>query len=288
MRGSRKYTLVAGAGLILAVNVLALGGVAYNRSGAPESMLRLTERELRRPHQDWGFDHENSGLALKLQWRVRTEAAGRPQEYYPFSHYSAEPAWLTTAKLGELGVDVSEPIDTERGRRRYAKLPSKEALLVVELEGENHRAALDLARAHAARAAAAASANPADEKLKARSETAAKQLEQEQNATSRLFIVDAGLDLHALRAKYPERSRYAIVQGRIQAGVSGEGKQARLRGYIEALGIDHINVPLELRPVFEGIPAQHDFEARTRRFEAMVAHGRRLEPWLAGARKLQP
>jgi hypothetical protein len=269
MNWSPRYTLAAGAGLILAVNVFALAGVAYNRSGEPESTLRLTERELRRPYQSWGFDRENSGLTLSLQWRVRTEGAEK-ERYYPFMDYYGDPVWLTPAKLAELGVDVSEPLDTERGKRRYQKLPSREVLLVLELDGENHRAALELARARAAREATAA---------------AAKQLQNEEQAASRLFVVDAGRETRALRARYPDRTRYAIVQGRIQPRLSGEGKQARLRGYIEGLSIDHVNVPLELRPVFEGLAVEYGLETPSRRFEATVAHGRRLEPWLAGARK---
>ena len=35
MTWSRKYTLVAGLGLIAMTNAIALFGVVYNRSGAP-------------------------------------------------------------------------------------------------------------------------------------------------------------------------------------------------------------------------------------------------------------
>lgn len=278
-----KRTLVAGAALILGVNVIALTGVAYNRAGEPESALLLTERELFRPHQDWGFDHENSGLALKLQWRVRTDRTGKSEDYYPFVDYYADPVWLTPEKLAELGVDVPVPTDSERGKRRYRKFPAKEALLVLEFDGENYKAALDLARA---RAAAAAPAGTSDRDLISRAESAARQLEAEEKSTTRLFVVDAGKDERSLRAKYPDRTRYAIVHGRIQPTLSGEGKRARLRGHIAGLSIDQINVPLELRPVFEGIPADYGSATPARRFEALLTHGRRLEPWLASARKL--
>jgi hypothetical protein len=286
MKWSPRHTLAAGAGLILAVNAIALAGVAYNRSGEPDSVLRLTERDLRRQYDGWGFARENSGLALKLQWRVRTQDAERTEDFNPFIAYRGEPVWLTAAKLAELGVDTSEPVDTERGKRRYARLTSRESLLVLELDGENHRWALGLARARSARAAAAAAANPGNARLKSRAESAAEHLEDEEKAESRLFIVDAGRDAPPLRAKYPDRARYAIVRGRIQPVIAGQGAQARLGGYIEALAIDHVNVPVELRPVFERASTEYEREAPRGRFEAVVNFGRRLEPWLAAARKI--
>ncbi|MFL6653087.1 MAG: DUF4824 family protein, partial [Sulfurifustaceae bacterium] len=51
---SRKRTLLAGIALIAATNAVALVGVAYNRSGEPSSVLKLTERELALPYS-WGF-----------------------------------------------------------------------------------------------------------------------------------------------------------------------------------------------------------------------------------------
>jgi hypothetical protein len=267
MNWSPKRTLGTGVALILAVNAIALTGVAYNRSGEPESRLLLTERELYRPHQNWGFDHENSGLALKLQWRVRTEAFQKSESYYPFQDRYGHPVWLTPEKLAQLGFDVSSPADRER---RYRKLRAREVLLVLELDGDTYRAALERARIDAREAA--------------NREAAAKRLEHEERTASRLFAVDAGTDIQALRAKYPERSRYAIVHGRVQATLIGEGKQARVRGHIEAVSIEDINVPLELRPVFEGLPPDYGYGTPARRFEALLAHGRRLEPWLASAR----
>lgn len=283
MSWSARHTLGAGAALILAVNVIALAGVGYNRSGEPESTLLLTERELRRPHQDWGFDHENSGLALKLQWRVLADGTHKNDSLYVFMDRYSDPVWLTPGKLAELGVDVSVPPDTERARRRYEKLPAKEVFIVLELNGNTYRAVLERARTNAREAAGAP--KPSDRDMVSRAQAAAKRLEHEEHAATRLFAADAGTDMHALRAKYPDRSLYAIVHGRIQPRLTGEGKDARVRGYIEALSIDEINVPLEFRPVFEGLAPSYDYSTPSRRFEARVNYGRRLEPWLASARK---
>lgn len=281
MNWTPKRTLVAGAILILGVNVIALTGVAYNRSGQPDSTLVLTERELRRPAHDWGFADENSGLALKLQWRVRTEDSGNDESHYLYTHHYGDPVWLTSERLAELGFDVSQPPDTERARRRYDKAPAKEVLIVLELGGDTYRAVVERAR-NQARAAASSSTSG---KSAARAEAVAKRLEHEENWASRLFAVDAGTDAERLRAKYADRTRYALVHGRIQPRLTGEGKRARVRGYIEALSIEEVHVPLEFRPVFEGLAAAHDYATPSRRFEAVVSHGRRFEPWLAAARR---
>lgn len=66
---SRKTTWIAGLMIIVLTNVIALGGVAYNRAGEPDGTLVLTERELRLPYSS-GLARENSGLSLTIEWRT--------------------------------------------------------------------------------------------------------------------------------------------------------------------------------------------------------------------------
>ena len=54
--------LIAGLAIIIATNVVALAGVAYNRSGNPEAQIELTERELAMPHR-YRMNKENRGHA---------------------------------------------------------------------------------------------------------------------------------------------------------------------------------------------------------------------------------
>jgi hypothetical protein len=285
MNWSRMHTTIAGVGLIVAVNAVALLGAAYNRSGEPESVLRLSERELRRPHQQWGFQRENSGLGLKLQWRVTTRRVEKDDgHYYAQFDRWGDPVWLDRAKLAELGIDIPAALD-ERGRRRYEKVTAKEVLLVLELEGEQYRAALARAHERAERLKARAAES---KELRQRAEAAARQLELERSAASRLFVIDAGLDLAALRGKYPDRARYAIVQGRVQPRTGHAATATGFAGYIQAITIDEINVPFGMRAAFDGVATEHGIEMPSLRFEATVAHGRRLEPWLVGATRKTP
>ena len=42
---------IAGLAIIIVTNIVALAGVAYNRSGEPDAVVELTERELGLPYR---------------------------------------------------------------------------------------------------------------------------------------------------------------------------------------------------------------------------------------------
>lgn len=282
---TRNHTLVAGIVLILATNAVALLGVAYNR-GEPESTLRLTERELRLPYS-WGFEKENSGIALTLQWRALAEEG---EDFYglrtSYAGFGGVPDWLDKAKLTALGFDVSKPEDTPQGRMYYDKLLSKDVLLVLELDGPAYRTALARAQRHFQNEQALLKANPGKKEFEVRAKNTKQTLYQEERINSRLFAVDAGHDAAGLRAKYPDRNRYAIVRGQIQPRLGEINHKPKLSAYISNLSITQINVPARYRQIFE--PLQQS--ARTNRYDAAVspykvtmAFGKRLEPWITEA-----
>lgn len=271
---SRRRTLIAGVALILAANALALTGVAYNRSGTPDSVVRLTQRELQLPY-GWFGARENSGITLTLNWR--TPIREMPSAWEP--PMRGAPAWLDKAKLAVLGFDVSQAEDTPQGRLHYGHLLPKEVMLVLELDGPAYQRALEQATRRVAREEAAYAGN---KEAEYRVQAAKSRLQWEEEQSSRLFVVDAGLDRGALRARYSDRSRYAILRGRIRPVLLNEGKQARLGGDVTALDVKQINVSLGFRQVFE------PFFGRERRgpplpYEVTVAFGKRLEPWIVAA-----
>lgn len=101
-------------------------------------------------------------------------------------------------------------------------------------------------------------------------------LAREETQTSRLFVVDAGLDAASLGAKNADSSRYAIVRGRITPTYSSGMRQPpHWRGYVTAIDNYEINAPLEMRRVFARSGASGGM-----RFEATVAFGKRHEPWI--------
>ena len=293
MAWSRRSTLIAGIGLIALTNAVALIGVAYNRSGDPEAVLRLTQRELRTPYQ-WGGNGENSGMELGLLWRQLGEEPGSAGISGDYPSAGGSPAWLDRAKLDELGFDtaVSASAPDSRERRRYEKQLPRDVLLVLELDGPAYRRALERATKYSADEAAKSAANPADKRQGERAKNARTALEWETSGNSRLFVVDAGLDPAALRAKYPDRARYAVVRGRMGLQVTGNQFVPRVAGHIGGLSVGEINVPYELRNLFDGAPLYDapqygsvPGQQKKKPFEATVGFGKRLEPWIIAAAK---
>lgn len=278
---SRRCTLAAGALLILLTNGAALTGVWLNRGGEPESRLTLTERELPLPYR--GYLHkENSGLALRLAWRVANHDA--VDDYYYAQSGGGTPVWLDATRMTGLGFEVPANTTDETARRRYTRQQPREALLVLELAGPAWRQAVERARENLARHEAAAAANADSKEFANRAKNARAALEREENANSRLFAIDIGRDPATLRASYPDRDRYLIVKATVRPQFATRDKQMQPTGHVGALAIDSINVPFEMRAAVETLqarPRRADPAADGGpRYEAVLAIGRRLEPWL--------
>jgi hypothetical protein len=280
MRLTPLKILAAGTALILVVNVVALTGVYFNRSGEPESRMTLSQRELGMPW-GWGLAKDNSGLALGLNWRV---SAGNAAEYSygGLGYHGGTPEWLDEPHMRALGFDVALVAEDTAGRRRFERQLPREVLLVLELAGPAWQQALERARQNAARHEAASLANAGSKEFAEKARRAQEQLKREEGANSRLFAIDAGLDRAALRAKYPDRGRYLILKGTVRPRLATHEKQTRVTGYVSALAVTQINVPHALRPLLEPALRKHKRTAEdpAPHFEAVIAVGQRLEPWL--------
>lgn len=268
-----SYTLIAGSALILLTNAVALLGAAYNRSDDPESQLQLSQRELR--NSNWNAK-DNSGVTLDLKWRIAS-ALQSECDSGSYSDYSRTPAWLNKTKMSELGFDVAKLANTPSdGKNRKEVLP-REALLVLELNGAAYMSELQCDKIKADRAKAIQAREGHSKKQKGETIDAIKSYQIELEENSRLFVIDAGLDLQKLRASYPDRTRYAIVHGLIRPNtVYAEDK--KIDGYVSEMHAEHINVPLNYRQVFE----------KKSLYEVTVAFGKRLEPWVINASKSLP
>jgi uncharacterized protein DUF4824 len=289
MKSLRDKFVWSGIALLATINAVLLGSIVYNRE-TPESTLVLSHRELRVPYV-WGFARENSGLALRIYYRTLPRARDGAS---PVNAYltSGEAEWLDAAKLAELGIDV-RGLAARSGKsdRRGGRDIAKEVLFVLELAGPAYEEALARARRYAESEAKLAAANPGKEEFKCRAEQAAGNVQREEREHSRLFIVDAGLDRETLRARYPDRQRYAIVRGTIQPHTYEQG----VYGDIGRLSIGEINVPQKFRapidppdgPVRRPNPGKQNGCAYTEEarapFSATVVYGRRLEPWIETA-----
>lgn len=287
MKWSRTHTLIAGVGLLALTNAVALVGAAYNRSGEPEAKLRLTQRELQTPYQ-WYGNRENSGLALSLIWRVLNEPSTETEIYrWRYAGTGGTPAWLDKAKMEALGFDTSAPaaFSDLPDRIRYEKQLPREVLLVLEVDGPTYQRSLELAKQYVARAEAKLTSSPGDKNLGTRVNNAREALEWETDRNSHLFVVDAGLEPVALRAKYPDATRFAIVRGQVRPEIFGRNFE-KVRGFVSGLNIESINVPFALRDVFGSTAQLNDIDQRNKApFETTVAFGKQLEPWITSAAK---
>lgn len=283
-RWSRARALLIGLALIVGTNAVVLAGVAYNRSGEPEAVLQLTERELRLRYWSWP-DNENSSIDVHLSWRI---VPVDDPTHLGYVHGNLH--WLQPAQLRELGFDVSGDMQSNEDAQRVSRQPSRRAWLVLEYDGPAYQASLEQARIALERATSLALANAGDDEFERRLKFAQANMEKEQRFDSRLFVVDVGLDPDALRTRYPDRRQYVVVRGRIGMSVQGPPERQRPVARIVDLDVDAIRVPYQYRETVEPLtrtPQATFYDRREPRFRATVNFGQRFEPWIVDLKPMQ-
>jgi hypothetical protein len=249
MKLRRVALPLLGFAVILAVCTGTVLAGLFNRAGQPESALRLSERELELPMDQHSGKLEDAPLSLRLAWRVEsTDRADSPAT--PASATRA--AWITRSALPGLDLPVPSPV---------WPIAYVSTLLVLEFDGSAHARAVSRA------------CDPASPAREARS------CEFETRKSSRLYVVDAGRSLAALRSRYPDRARFAIVPGVIK--LSRDLKTGEIAGYVNGLSIETVQGLEPLRSTL--VPGTGEMlwhrELAGRNFDAVIAFGRRLEPW---------
>jgi hypothetical protein len=111
-----RRALWAAATVLVVSNAYALTMVWANRTGEPEAIVELTERELRLAPTET----ENTAIALVLEWSDPGSGKGQP-------------GWFDKAKLAELGFDCSVPPTVENIRFYRGQAPRR-AYAVLSLE----------------------------------------------------------------------------------------------------------------------------------------------------------
>jgi len=266
--------------ILVATNIVVLSGVASNRAGAPEALITLTERELQLPYRVY---EENSGLALRIKWRVLT----KKEDGSKFVGWRS-PAWLNAEKLKELGFTTDTSASSEDIKDHHKLSIPKEVFIVLENNGDAYREAVKVAEEALEREEGLFKLKRSDKKLRDSFKRAEKQLERERLAESRLFAIDAGLDARQLREKYGDRTRFIISKGLVTSRY-GYDNRKEVFGDIMQLSISSISVPLKYRKMFESILGR-DKSTQDKfgppRYEVELAYGSRLEPWIVSVHLL--
>jgi hypothetical protein len=256
-----KRTFWLGAGLIVVSNVLALGGVFYNRSGEPDSVLRLSERELSMVYNPLRDDSDLAGQVLELEVRV---AKG----------------WVTPDKLTALGFDMGENGTVERRDRI-----ERDGFVVLEQNGAGYQAALAAVELELKQEQDTASSEA--EQTQAQPPSAEYELERLRDVDTRLYVVDADLDAARLRERYPDRSRYSVVRASLRMGWEWERRAPRDLGYLLYVDLADLSVPGQWRPVFSRWhPYDRSAEERNK-VSVELAFGKRFEPWITAAETVE-
>lgn len=279
---SLRAGALIGLALIALVNAVTLGLVAWNRGGEPESVLALSERELRQPWRRSVRQGENSGLDFALRWRVAwvPPKEGDIDEGYEsddgtgYWNYGRQAAWLDEAKLLSLGFS---PDEVKGDNVKFRRESSRPVLLVLEFDGLATRQAIERAHRSEAYALGLRDANPGKKEFENRAKQAVKALEDQKLGASRLFVIDAGLEVAALRANYADRARYAIVHGRIRPGWPDAKRPRERLGFVDSVEIPAIHVPYALK---DRVPPDDIRPNHLAPFTARLAFGKRLEPWI--------
>ena len=279
MKAMRHFkAMMLGINLIIITNAIVLAGVYYNRSGEPESSIRLTERELSLPYRyQYSGNAENSGIQLRITHRSRDNGYFS-RDYEPSESFD----WFNEEKLAELGFDVSQAFISDENKRHYQRLREKEVILVLEVNGKAYQSVLAAAQKHYDKLSAEQSTV---QKLK----RAEENLTREKTSASRLFVIDAGLDRDALRAKYADRTKYLLLKGLVKARIKNNRAGVRtLTGYIRSLSNKTVHVPLQHHEMLEAAVGEGARRQQNEppRFEATINVGQRLDPWLVGVNRL--
>ncbi|MBZ5498968.1 MAG: DUF4824 family protein [Acidobacteriia bacterium] len=251
----KRPCLILGIAAILATNAIALIGVSRNRAGGPVQTIELTEREL--PLQSMGQD--NSGVGLRLEWIRQPAQAGEV---------------FSRAELEEIGFDFHIPAGTPG--RDLSLLP-RVAYVALEYEGKAWEQWLQQAEEEKKRRQSAAQRTPGNPSE-----------ERDPRNVSHLVPVGAAKSLTALRSRYPDQSRYLIVQAVLRASLedvkdpaSGSITSHNCVGFVSQILPSDINVPLPQARLISPLKPQMGQEPR---YTVTLQYGRNLEPWVASVR----
>lgn len=269
----KRFGLMASLALILLVNAIVIAGVSYNRSGEPDAVVMLTEREL---HLQKDIK-ESSGVSLQIAL------------HSDYDRWSEPSPWFDRKKLEEIGFDCTSPIDAKEASRRYDRMLPRRTYVVLELEGkswENWQAREEekIKELEAQVVSGQEKQKKLDDKL--------KHHRWKLDSGSRLFTIDVGNDAAALRKRYPDRTKYIITSARVRLRLiprdEKTGRKAVLSGYVDLILTNAIHVPLDRQGVLGALKSDVRYfyydaqkEPFTPRYRVRLNYGRRYEPWLA-------
>lgn len=254
-----KKSLLAAFGLILFANAGLLLGVWRNRSGPPDSELRLTDRELVFP----GRRAEDSTLTLHLRWQNTAPLVAHILRGGRHAHV---PGWFDQRKLLDLGFDCSVPATATEASEYYRRSLPRNVFVALEYDGLAWRQWLQDRE----------SVLRYQTEMDRASIPFESRWEDESRTESRLVMIDASLTPEDLRRKHPDRNRVIILRALARVVVQPDPVVSYLRGAVTRLLTEDLYVPPKL-----GLLIDDSRNEKPSGYSVVLRNGSRYEPWIA-------
>ncbi|PUA28081.1 MAG: hypothetical protein B0W54_16460 [Cellvibrio sp. 79] len=245
------------AGLLIMVNCVVLGHSFYNRLET-QAPITFSERELNLPG-NYGFEKENSGVSLSIQWSTHPGSASDDIYYY------RRELQLSAEHYATFGF--SDVCDHQR------VTIDEQGFALLEFNGNAHQQRIEQLRTQLSQLE---QSSAHAEKIK----DAKDELRQLEKERSRLYIIDAAASRATLEAALAKQKATTGNQFLILPAVISDvyrqcdNKQKDPNTvYIDDLLVDRIYVPREYHALFSDKNKNHHFQAT-------IAFGKMDEPWL--------
>ena len=262
----RNYFIV-GVSIIIVANLFVFSNVLSNRSLGEKITLTLSERELRVPY--YGIRKEDSSLTFNINWRLKYEG----ESLYRYNRKLK----VSPQRIEELGFNVPKSL----GDSRRIDPVYEERYWLVEFNGKTYQQAINAAEERLK--SAQIKLKDSDEKNELK--TLKRNLEEERNNSSRLFVVDV--------AEQPEKldlsragSQYFIARGLVKPAVEKNYDKKINKDvftyylYFKELSTANIYVPLVHAQNVREQLKQNKREKLN--YQVDVNWGSRFEPWVGG------
>jgi hypothetical protein len=295
----KKYGLPIAIALLVLINIMVFANVLRNRSGEPDAVVELTQRELPFNSYQVANRKENTGVSLRVSWNQYPYYG----KYFRGQNGSTQFDWFDKTKLEEIGFDCTEPLTDTDAAMHYGKLLPRKAYVVLEYEGKTWDERIDRERLSLSEVAERVKkGTAADKDLK----EAGEEYERVLNTQSRLFAVDAGKDPAKLRLRYPDRSHFIIMAAKVRlhyklpyGNETAKKDMAKLEGSVEEILVNEIHVPKPMSTVLEKIVSTTGHHVSSvypyagvnkggPAYRVTLHYGNRYEPWVDGVKPIAP
>ncbi len=299
-RLSSRTLFLAALALIVLANAALLAAAGWNRRAPQTAELALTERELALPEARLD---ESTRLELSLMMTHQPPGAlRRAARWKRYDLPSVEYDWLDRAKLVELGSRIDLDPEHPDAADHYSHAMPRRVYLVLEHDGQAWTRWIAGREEQVRQLRREVGEGRADSRSLVDAEAV---LVVDRAMRSRLYPVDAGLDADALQRRYGDDPRCAIFVGIVRPKIHRQRDEAPvLTGEIFGLEVSSVHVPHVFRASLADLLPDEtwtEIEKRERReaesgwpalatprYRAVLAVGRRHEPWFVGVARVEP